>query len=407
LRRSSAIFALLSALVAAVLLLAPAGSLAVTEDDLEETERKAQEAREAAEASEAEAERQTEQVREIDQVIAEIEGDVAELRTAIDEVKNRRAVLEADIAQLEARIAEKEQEIAATQAELENRRSLLAERVQTTYKNGDLYFLQLLFEAKSLRDLVERTSYVQIVMESDERIAAGLTETRNDLQLIHAQLQRDKQEVAAKREEVLAQEQRLSDLEAQERVKLVGQQQARNQKQGLVDESEENAARMRALAEELEAESARIAAELREQQTAGEGVYNGVMAWPVPSSTRITSPFGWRVHPIFGSRRFHSGIDIGAPSGADVVASGSGVVLKASYGWNGGYGNQIWIDHGDGLVSTYNHLLAGSFSVSSGEAVGKGQRIAGIGSTGYSTGPHLHFETRVNGEPVDPMLYLK
>jgi murein DD-endopeptidase MepM/ murein hydrolase activator NlpD len=127
------------------------------------------------------------------------------------------------------------------------------------------------------------------------------------------------------------------------------------------------------------------------------------MTWPVPGGS-VTSNYGWRVHPIFGSKKFHHGIDI-SKGGGTVVAAGSGTVIRASYGWGGGYGNQIFVDHGDGVVTTYNHLADGSFKVSNGATVSGGQAIANVGSTGYSTGPHLHFEVRVNGDSTNPMNY--
>ena len=128
------------------------------------------------------------------------------------------------------------------------------------------------------------------------------------------------------------------------------------------------------------------------------------MSFPVPGGY-ISSSFGYRIHPIFGTRKMHQGVDIGAGSGAAVVAAGDGTVMLTSYGWGGGYGNRIWIDHGNGVVTTYNHLLDGSFKVSNGATVSRGQRIASVGSTGYSTGPHLHFEVRVNGTAKNPGNY--
>ena len=126
----------------------------------------------------------------------------------------------------------------------------------------------------------------------------------------------------------------------------------------------------------------------------------GGMIWPV--SGEITSPFGWRTHPIFGSSRFHSGLDIGADYGVPIVAAQSGVVIEA--GWIGGYGNTVMIDHGGGIVTLYGHNQ--SLAVDVGQSVAQGQVISYCGSTGNSTGPHCHFEVRLNGEPVSPYNYL-
>ena len=136
------------------------------------------------------------------------------------------------------------------------------------------------------------------------------------------------------------------------------------------------------------------------------------MTWPVPGFYRISSPFGYRIHPIFGTKKLHTGIDIGrnldppqSIDGAAVVAADNGTVIYAAY--RGGYGNTVMIDHGNGIVSLYAHMQSGSIAVSKGQAVTKGSQVGRVGSTGYSTGPHSHFEVRVNGTATNPMGYLK
>ncbi|HBS58710.1 MAG TPA: peptidase M23, partial [Firmicutes bacterium] len=127
---------------------------------------------------------------------------------------------------------------------------------------------------------------------------------------------------------------------------------------------------------------------------------SGVLIWP--AAGQITSPFGWRMHPVFGTQKFHTGIDIGADYGDAVAAADSGVVIHAD--WLGGYGKAVIIDHGNGLQTLYAHNS--ELLVYEGQAVRKGQTISRVGSTGYSTGPHLHFEVRQNGTPTNPMAYL-
>jgi murein DD-endopeptidase MepM/ murein hydrolase activator NlpD len=132
----------------------------------------------------------------------------------------------------------------------------------------------------------------------------------------------------------------------------------------------------------------------------------------VPGFYRVSSGFGYRIHPIFGTRKMHTGIDVGrnlnppkSIDGAPIVAAGTGTVVSA--GWRNGYGNTVVIDHGNGVATLYAHQPSGGIKVAAGQRVGKGDRIGTVGSTGYSTGPHLHFEVRVNGDPVDPMKYLR
>ena len=128
----------------------------------------------------------------------------------------------------------------------------------------------------------------------------------------------------------------------------------------------------------------------------------GKLGWPCPSSSRITSGYGYRI--LFGVRDFHTGIDIGATMGSNICAAESGTVILANYGWNGGYGNYIIINHGNGITTRYAH--ASKLYVTAGQTVTKGQVIAAVGTTGNSTGPHLHFEVRINGSHTNPLNYL-
>ncbi len=149
---------------------------------------------------------------------------------------------------------------------------------------------------------------------------------------------------------------------------------------------------------ELEAqrEAARRAAGIIGQTTTAPGALN----WPVTGT--ITSPFGYRPNPFGGGMEFHQGLDIAAPTGTTVTAAAGGTIISA--GWYGGYGNYILIDHGGGMATGYGHLS--QIFVSAGQQVQKGQAIGAVGSTGMSTGPHLHFEVRINGKPTDPAAYL-
>ncbi|MBQ7702863.1 MAG: M23 family metallopeptidase, partial [Firmicutes bacterium] len=152
---------------------------------------------------------------------------------------------------------------------------------------------------------------------------------------------------------------------------------------------------------ELKAQADALVAEIKKLQDEQRVYEGGVFTWPCPSSHYITYTFGYRYHPVFGDWRFHTGIDISAYTGADIIAAASGKVIMAQ--WYGGYGNCVMIDHGSGIVTLYGH--ASALCVSQGQEVSRGQLIARVGSTGWSTGPHLHFEVRINGEYVDPLQY--
>ena len=235
-----------------------------------------------------------------------------------------------------------------------------------------------------LRLLEEDANLAERHLTESEAAAAR---ARDDLAAIEARLEADRAALTLVRDETAAQVAAQRD--------LVSQAQA------------QRAAVQQHLAE-LEAESARIEAELKRraaEEAASRGrppPGSGQLGWPVDPPVRITSGFGYRTHPIFGDRRLHAGIDIDKDSGDAVYASAAGRVVRAE--WCSGYGNCVVIDHGNGLATLYAHLSRIQTSI--GASVARGARIGEVGSTGQSTGPHLHFEVRVNGAPVDPMPYL-
>lgn len=408
--RSSALRALLSLVL--VLTLAPSSLAgAATLDELRAHERAAKAARAAAAAAQSEAERLSKEVQSLDQQIANIQGEINALADDVATATERTARLEAEANALRAQITAHQAEIDATQAEYERQRALLNDRIQTTYKNSNFLYFELLLDSRSIDDFITRTTMVQRVIQSNEDIAQDLKSLRIRIEQIKAGVERDMQTVDAKRAEAEAEENRLRQLRSQHQSKLQAQKAAQDQKAALVAENQANAARLRALAEAEEAESNKIA---RELYGSGSGYFAGVMAFPVPGWEQTPTggaAFGWRIHPIFGDRRFHAGIDIGSSkvgkniNGAAIVSSGDGKVIFT--GWRSGYGNTVIVDHGNGVTTLYAHQQSGGITVSKGQKVTKRARIGTVGSTGNSTGPHLHFEVRINGEPVDPMKYLK
>lgn len=383
---------------------------AVTRQDLRDSQQRAQEAREQAAEAAALAEQLRAETKALDTQIAGLRNKVAELEPKIEEATDRSNRLQGEVESLQANIAVKETEIASTTAEYERQSGLLSHRMASSYKQGTLFYLDLLLGSTSINDLIARTTLVQRVIRDNQVLAKDLDTTRRDLEAAKVQLGRTLDAVSQRRAEAEAVENQLRDLRDERQEKVDETESVQDKKSALMEESQENAARLRAIAAEEEAESARIERELADASS-GSGSYNGIMAWPVPGFGRIASNFGWRIHPIFGTRKMHTGIDIGrnldppqSIDGADIVAAGSGTVIYAGY--RGGYGNTVMIDHGDGVVTLYAHQPSGGIAVSVGQSVSKGDVIGHVGSTGYSTGPHLHFEVRVNGSPVNPMGYL-
>lgn len=408
-RRSRALVLFLIIALLGPLFIAPA--YAVTEAELREHQQAARDAYSAANAADAEASRLSAEVKALDSTIASIQGDINALVDDIDSATTRTRRLQAEVDDLTARIATKQAEIDVTQAEYEHQKELLAARIASSYKNGDLIYLELILESKNIEDLITRTTLVARVIKSNQDFAQMLEDTRVALEAAQASLQQDRAAVDEKRAEAAAEEKRLKQLRADHQSKLDSQKNAQDSKAALVAENKANAERLRALARAEEAESAAIAAELN---GGGSGVFAGVMTFPVPGFEQVPtggSAFGYRIHPILGYRRLHTGIDISGGAvgrsinGAPIVAAADGTVVYAGY--RGGYGNCTIIDHGNGVTTLYAHQQTGSFRVSNGDRVTRGQAIGRVGSTGMSTGPHLHFEVRINGTPVDPMPYLR
>jgi murein DD-endopeptidase MepM/ murein hydrolase activator NlpD len=274
---------------------------------------------------------------------------------------------------------------------------LLKRRLVDIYEYGDLSYLDALIAARSFNEFVERWEDLRLLIAANERAVRARKTAEAKVAAVEADLERTRMQLA---QEEQAQEEARSQLNSlsDERRNLVAL--AAMRRRSVADEvaqienlsaAEEAALEALIVQREREIEAARRAAGIT-----GDSGAAGIFAWPVTGT--ITSPFGWRSNPFGGSPEFHPGLDIAAPTGTTVTAAAAGTVIMAQ--WYGGYGNYILIDHGGGYSTGYGHLSA--IYVSSGQNVTRGQAIGAVGSTGQSTGPHLHFEVRIAGKPVDP-----
>jgi murein DD-endopeptidase MepM/ murein hydrolase activator NlpD len=286
----------------------------------------------------------------------------------------------------------------ATRQELADKKGEFNARAVAAYKyGGSVSYAGALLDADDFSELATTAYYLKSVMQYDNRLieqvsgeAREIAEARADVDLLHEQLttqQAEAERAAVEVERATQAQRKLAEMAAIERAKSA---EIKSQLDGQL-------ASYNALVADLEAESRKLEEELaRSRWRAGRpGV--GELLWP--TNGRAGSGFGWRVHPIYGSRRMHTGVDISGPYGQPIIAAAEGLVVHA--GWRGGYGLAVVIDHGGGLATLYAHQS--SINVASGQVVSSGQKIGSIGSTGQSTGPHLHFEVRVNGTPKDPM----
>ena len=293
------------------------------------------------------------------------------------------------------------QELVKVEQELERLNKLRRDRedqynrrLVAVYKYGPLSYLEIMVAAESVADLISKFEMVAHFLRADAQVIKEVTGIKREITSQQQTLQAKKEDLEKQRATVVA----LEQAAAQER-KLNAVLVQRAEKE--LTKVQQDRKRFETALDELEATSREIEAEIkRRQQQAALGT--GKMIWPLATKGRISSPFGNRMHPILKENRFHSGMDIAVPSGTEVRAADRGKVLIS--GWNGGYGYYIAIDHGNGLSTAYAHNSR--LLVKEGDLVAQGQAVAKSGSTGLSTGPHLHFEVRKEGVPIDPADYL-
>ncbi|MDQ3914897.1 MAG: peptidoglycan DD-metalloendopeptidase family protein [Actinomycetota bacterium] len=347
---------------------------------------------------------------------ADVDDRVAELDRERDAVEDKVEELDADVAEIDARIYKTKQKLAIAQqqlallaeeldgiqARLDRRTDLLTTRAIEAYKAGPAGYLDSLLSSTDIGELVDRVEYRESAMETDAELIDSIEVLKLETEVREELAEEKKLQIAEAKLDLEADRRALAEKRDVRAAILAEKEAVLSEKRTLLADLRSDAQRLAQVEAQLEADEAEILAALQAAPAAGPAPIGGGQLL-FPAAGPITSPYGYRTHPIFGDQRLHTGIDIGAGYGAPVVAADFGTVVFA--GVMSGYGNVIAIDHGGGLATTYNHLSA--FYVGSGQRVGRGSSIGAVGCTGYCTGPHLHFEVRVNGSPVDPMPYLQ
>nr|WP_300003852.1 peptidoglycan DD-metalloendopeptidase family protein [Tissierella sp.] len=366
---------------------------------------------------------------------------VEEQIDALDRKVNKASLdlskVEGELTTLEENIEKNLVELAEAEKILAEKQENFEERITVMYMNGNVGYLELLLTSKDIKDFFSRKDMVKFIAEQDKELLQIMKEQKEIIEEKKVELAAQRASLSAVKTKL---ESRKKDLETATRqkqdlmsrlqkdvatfekeydklndfAKSVGDQILKLQEEQRLREE----ARIRAEAKsKAEAERKLAEAKRKEEAASNSGSSSsgstsgsssspnvgGKMTWPVPSSSRISSYFGYRIHPIFHTKKLHTGLDIPAPAGANVVAATSGTVIYS--GWLGSYGNTVMIDHGGGIVTLYGHNS--STTVSVGQSVGTGSVIAKVGSTGNSTGPHSHFEVRQNGEYIDPLPWVR
>lgn len=320
--------------------------------------------------------------------------EVTHVAIQVRSLNNSIGKKESEIQDLVYRIKINEEEVRQTQAELEKAAKeldrtteLLMNRLHHIYTAGDISYLEVLLGAQGFSDLINRMELMKAIVEQDKEIMDEVALERTRIEIKKSDLEASAQKLVAIRQQQERARIELTSRQGERAVFLKSVQQNLKQFEQELDrlEQQENAI-LRQIAQE-----------------SGDGAFvGGEFKWPVPGYHRISSPFGMRTHPVLKTRRMHHGIDIPAPSGANVTAAQAGTVVSVAV--MGGFGKVVMLDHGGGIHSLYAHLSRQV--VSKGQWVDKGQVVGKIGSTGMSTGPHLHFEIRKGGTPINPAGYL-
>lgn len=378
--------------------------------------------------SEAEEEEDDEYTRELEQrrqdtinEINSIKSDISTVEEKIKDLKNTKSSLQtyinqldgqvnslsAQIAELQDQIEAKESEIAErtkaleeAEAEAEEQYELMKLRIRYMYEQGDQSLLVLLMESESIADMINRAEYAVQMSSYDRQMMGAMKETREAIAGQKAGLEAEKTELESLMADVESQKTAVNKALNAKTAEIANYQAQINSASGEQGDYEAQLAEQEKLLEQVENQIAAAAA-AKASASDGDGGSSGFI-WPCPASKRITSYFGPRTAPVAGASTYHKGIDIGASSGSAILASAGGRVTTATY--SSSAGNYVVISHGNGISTVYMH--ASALYVSEGDVVTQGQTIAAVGSTGYSTGPHLHFGVIVGGSYVDPLNYV-
>ncbi len=354
--------------------------LPVSADDLNEAIRKQQELMKQQGSAENQLKNLTTKAQQIDKQIQQLTKQITAAEIDLDNKEKAYIVCQQEVVMIQ-------QEVDAKQEELEGRQDTLRKRVRSIYEEGQVSYLDVIFQSTDVSDFISRIEYLGCLVENDQKIL-------DDIRVQKKNLDEKKEQLIAKKDEA----ERLKEQAEAARVYLDN---SKAKKEVALAENKKDQEALLIQIEKLEKDSKELEAKIRELQKKNKGIKGSVGVWPTPGYNYITSPYGYRVHPITRQNKLHTGVDIGAPYGAKIISAGAGIVIYS--GWYGAYGNAVIIDHGNDLSTLYGHMS--SRSVKTNQEILPGQTIGYVGSTGWSTGPHLHFEVRKDGVPTNPMAY--
>lgn len=328
------------------------------------------------------------QRNQIENLEDQAEGRLEGLQDTIESTAEQIKTNERQLAEASQKLTQLQAELATAEENFKDRQFSTVGRLRYLQRQQGSQGWAVLLQSQNLNEFLDRRRQLKLLYESDRAILAELKQQADELEQRRQTIERQKNEIALITQELLARKTEY-EAQAQEQEKLISR---------LKDDQQA----LEAAESRLAADSENLAILIQQRLAAAQGIVRGTGRFIFPTNGAITSRFGNRVHPILGYRRFHAGIDFGASYGTTIRSADSGQVIFA--GWYGGYGRSVIVNHGGGITTLYAH--ASRLLVSEGMTVQQGQAIATVGSSGLSTGPHLHFEVRSNGSPVNPLDYL-
>lgn len=337
------------------------------------------------------------QLNEANGELDEVQSNLSENLQQVEKLDGKISLAEQELAEQESKITELKESINQIETELntvtekyEKQRKLFEQRLVATYEAGETQYLDILLKSKSLSDFLSSYYVITELAELDNDLISELEEKKKTIDLSKQKLENEKEELA-------------TIIENQTRVARTLQN-TKKMRESFIEKLSEDEKNLQAKIDEINLQYEEVNKQILElaQQGIDTAYIGGELAWPVPGYTRITSKYAMRVHPITGQYKLHTGVDIGAPEGVNFIAANDGIVTKAEY--NTAYGNMVIVDHGGGISTLYAH--GSEILVEVGQSVKRGEVVIKVGSTGYSTGPHAHFEVRINGVTTDPLPYI-
>lgn len=337
-------------------------------------------------------------IAELEKTKADLDAYVSQMDASLDEITNRLAQIETLVQEKEEEIEQIKVKLAEAEKTADEQYASMKKRIQFIYEKGNAYYFEILFQSGSFGDMLNKADYI-------EQLSAYEKKQLEKYQAVIQEVSTFKESLEAE-QELLAEAHKAAEEEQAALEVLIGEKEQQisvyqsdiNNQAAVVADYEADIAAQNETIQALEA-----AVELQKAQLNEARKYDGgAFIWPCPNYKRISDDYGTRMHPTLKVEKFHNGVDMAAPSGSPILAAYNGTVVAASY--SSSMGNYVMIDHGDSLYTIYMH--ASALYVSQGQTVARGDTIAAVGSTGRSTGPHLHFGVRKNGQYVSPWSYI-